>query len=231
MGVGSPATNVCVKDEAPCGPGDTSACIAAAACDTSASLVVDGCTSTCNTAADCPQRAAPLAPWTCDAGGICRRPADVYGPLPNGSAPAQYACNASSVVVNVCNDAQHIDFTQFTVPAPPAVSCSATTTTAGVSGDACVDSCVYQGGCPYAYACTALGDVSSMRIGLCLPALGGGEVGATCTTDGDCFFGYCNRSTMLCSRDCTADGVCPTGSTCTAAGGPDVDGLPFRRCQ
>jgi hypothetical protein len=56
-------------------------------------------------------------------------------------------------------------------------------------------------------------------------------VGAPCTKDGSCFFGYCNRSSGKCSRDCTADGLCPTGSTCTAAGGPPVDGQPFRRCQ
>jgi hypothetical protein len=230
MGVGSPATQVCVKAEAPCGAADTSACIAPAACDTSAALVVGGCTTTCTTAADCPQRAQPLAPWTCDSGGICRRPGDVYGPLAGGSTPAQYACNAMATVVNVCNDAQHMDFTQFTIPSPPAVNCSATTTTSGVAGDSCVDSCRYQGGCIYGFACAAVGNVGGSRIGLCLPA-GSGEVGAACASSADCAFGYCDSTSMKCSRDCTADGVCPDGSSCVSAGGPTVEGLPFRKCQ
>jgi hypothetical protein len=228
-GVGTPAVSVCVKAEAPCSATDTSACIAAAACDTSATLAVAGCTLACSDATDCPQRAAGFQPWTCD--GLCRRPPDVFGPLQQGWNPAQYACNADDAVVNVCNDAQHIDFVAFDVPATPTVSCTAPTTTSGIATDSCVDSCLYQGTCAFGYACTALGSVGSARIGLCLPALGGGEVGASCTTDGDCFFGYCNRTMGLCSRDCTDDGICPTGSTCVDGGSIEVEGLPFRSCQ
>jgi hypothetical protein len=211
---------VCVKVEADCAS-NTNACIAMSACDMT--TLVSSCTSVCTTAADCPQRAVPLAPWTCDTGGICRRPADVYGPIGQGVG-AEYACSGQNVV-NVCNDAQHIDFTQFTIPTPPTVNCSMQTTTAGVSGDVCVDSCRYQGGCAYGFACTALGSISGSRIGLCLPALGGGEVGASCAVDGDCLFGYCNRVSGKCTRDCSKDLVCPTGSTCTAAGGPAVEAL------
>ena len=218
--------NVCVKAEAPCSAADASACIVPAACDESPTMVVGGCTLACNTAADCPQRAAGLAPWTCN--GLCKRPSDVFGPLEGGYNPTQYACNAQSQVVNVCNDAQHIDFAQFTIPNPPAVSCSATMTTDGVAGDACVDSCRYQGACPYSFACTAVGGVAGQRIGLCLPA-GFGEVGNACTKDGDCAFGYCHAN--KCSRDCTKDGICPTGSVCNAGGAPTVDGMAFRRCE
>ena len=189
--VGTPPQSVCVKAEAPCSATDTSACIAAAACDTSATLVVAGCTLACTTAADCPQRAAGLQPWTCD--GLCRRPPDVFGPLQQGATPAQYACDSADVVVNVCNDAEHIDFASFTIPAAPAVSCTATTTTSGAAGDSCLDSCLYQGGCAFGFACSAVGSVGAdSRIGLCLPALSGGEIGAACSADGDCFFGYCD---------------------------------------
>ena len=226
--VGTPAINVCVKAAAPCDAADTSACIAAAACDTAPSLIVAACTLACSSAADCPQRAAGLPAWTCD--GLCRRPGDVYGPL-GGGERASYACNASSTVVSVCNDGQHIDFGAFSIPSLPAVTCGAAMTTDGIASDSCVDSCRYQGGCPHTFACTAVGSVSGNRIGLCLPALGSDDVGAPCTKDGSCFFGYCNRTSGKCSRDCTADGLCPTGSTCTAAGGPPVDGQPFRRCQ
>jgi len=226
MPVGTPAQRVCVKAAAPCGPGDTGACIASSACDQTG--LVSSCTLACSSAADCPQRAQGLAPWYCD--GVCRRPADVYGPLGNGE-PAEYACNASSTVISICNDAQHMNFGAFTVPNPPAVSCAAATTTPGAAGDVCVDSCRYSGGCTFGHACTALGGVGGQRIGLCLPSLGNGEVGTSCTTDGDCFFGYCNRNTSKCSRDCTVDGLCPTGSTCVAGTAPNVEGRVFKRCE
>lgn len=225
---------VCVKAAEPCDSTNTAACIVPAACDTSPSLVVAGCTLACSTAADCPQRAQGMTPWACN--GLCRRPTSgataIWGPLEGGTAPAQYACNAASQVVNVCGDGQHIDFAAFTIPNAPAVSCSSPITTDGLAGDACVDSCRYQGGCPWGMQCTALGSIgAASRIGLCLPALGGGEVGAACGKDGDCFFGYCNRNTKKCSRDCSKDGLCPSGSTCVAAGGPAVESLAFRRCE
>lgn len=220
---------VCVKAAEYCDGVDNSACVVpTGSCDLSPTMVIGGCVTTCSTAADCPQRAAGLAPWTCDAGGICRRPPDVQGSLEGGYAPAQYACNGLDQVVNLCNDAQHIDFDQFTIPAPPAVSCGSASTTDGVPGDACVDSCRFQGGCRQGYACTSVGSIAGGRIGLCLPT-GTGEVGAACTRDRDCAFGYCSQ--QKCSRDCSKDGLCPTGSTCVAAGGPNVEGLPFRRCQ
>lgn len=218
--------DVCVKAAAYCDSADTSACVVPAACDLSPNMILGGCTLACDTAADCPRRANGLAPWTCD--GLCRRPPDVYGPLENGYKPTQYYCNASSQVVNLCNDAQHIDFDAFVVPPNPAVSCSSGVTTDGIPTDACLDSCRYQGGCTNGYACTAVGGVGAERIGLCLPK-GFGEVGASCTRDRDCAFGYCAQS--KCSRDCTRDGVCPTGSSCVAAGGPNVEGQPFKRCQ
>ena len=58
-------------------------------------------------------------PWTCDGGGICRRPGDVYGPLPGGYTPTEWHCDASQNPAVLCNDAQHMNFTQFTVPAAP----------------------------------------------------------------------------------------------------------------
>jgi hypothetical protein len=223
---------ICVKAEAPCStspPADVSKCIAPAACDESPNLIVGGCTLACNTAADCPRRAAGLAPWSCD--GLCRRPADVVGPLPGGSTPSEWACDANNVVLNMCNDAEHIDFQQFIIPNPPAVNCvNQTMTTPGLPGDSCVDSCRYQGGCIFGFACTAVGNVGGSRVGLCLPT-GGGGIGAVCSSDTQCLYGYC--STGKCSRDCTADGVCPGGASCVAVGGPapTVEGAPFKRCQ
>jgi hypothetical protein len=226
MPVGNPATNVCVRAEADCAA-DASQCVAPSACDASANLVVSSCTLACDTASDCPQRALALPVWTCD--GVCRRPADVYGPLPGGFEPAQYACNSGGQVVNVCNDGLTIDFDTFSQHPPPVVSCASPTTTDGAPGDACLDSCRYQGGCPYGFGCAALADVGSQRIGLCLVA-GSGEVGAVCSSNSQCAFGYCTLA-GLCSRDCSKDGSCPEGSSCTAQAGDNVEGLPFRRCE
>ncbi len=228
MTVGNPPTKVCVKASEYCEAQNTKPCIVPAACDTT-SLIVGACTLACSSNADCPQRASLMTPWTCS-NGLCKRPPDVHGPLGGGFTPAQYACDSFNNVVNLCNDAQHMNFQQFTIPPAPAVNCNATTTTDGAPGDSCVDSCRYQGGCPFGFGCTAVGSYAGGRIGLCLPA-GAGEVGAACANDTQCAFGYC--SNQKCSRDCTADGVCPTGSTCTAVGGavPNVEGMPFKRCQ
>jgi hypothetical protein len=159
---------------------------------------------------------------------MCRRPADVYGPVEGGATPAQYVNDCKGQVVNVCNDNQHIDFTAFTIPNPPAAACGAQTTTNGVPGDSCVNSCRYQGGCSYGFACVAVGGIGNGRIGLCLPT-GFIEVGAPCANDTQCAFGYCLNG--KCSRDCTQDGICPNGTTCVAGGGPAVEGKPFMRCQ
>ena len=218
--------NLCVKLEAYCGV-STAECIGPSACDADVDMIVEGCTSACTTAADCPQRAAPLPDWTCE-GGICKRPGDVYGPLPGGSSPVEYYCDASQNVINLCNDGLTIDFTNFTVPSPPAVDCFAPQTTTGGATGACVNSCRYQGGCSHGYACNAVSQVGGERIGLCLPK-GGGETGVTCSSNTVCEFGTCVNG--ICSRDCTLDGICPAGLTCVAGGSPTVEGLTYRRCE
>jgi hypothetical protein len=227
--VGTPAQRVCIKLEADCST-NTNSCIAPSACDTT--LPVSSCTMACSNAGDCPQRAQGLPTWTCDAGGICRRPGDVYGPLGEGSTPTQYACSASNTVVNLCNDGQHINFGAFTIPSPPSFTCPVASSVSGSAGDTCVDSCLYQGGCSFGSACVAVGSIGAgSRIGLCLPSNGVGEVGSPCTTDGQCQFGYCQRTLGKCSRDCTVDATCPSGSTCTNGNPPAVEGLTFRYCQ
>jgi len=214
---------LCVRAEEYCG-GTTNPCTLQ--CDTG--MLVSSCTLPCTTASDCPQRASILSKWTCNTS--CQRPSDVFGPLGQNQG-ASYACNVSNQEVNLCNDAEHIDFTQGTVPTPPTLVCPSTSVADGVSGDVCVDSCRYAGSCAFGSACTGIGNVSSTRIDVCTPAHGSSEVGSSCTTDGDCAFGYCTSN--KCSRDCSADGICPTGSTCTVVGGsyPTVEGIAFKRCQ
>jgi hypothetical protein len=216
---------VCVRAEQFCGNGSTQACTSLD-CDTS--ILASGCTLPCGSASDCPQRASVLTPWTCST--YCQRPSDVYGPLAQNDT-ASYACDGSNAEINLCNDAQHIDFATGTVPTPPTISCPVSTSVDGSAGDVCVDTCRYSGACAFGFACTGIGDISNTRVDLCMPAHGSGEVGSSCATDGDCAFGYCSAS--KCSRDCSADGICPTGSACTAVGGsyPNVEGIPFKRCQ
>jgi hypothetical protein len=219
------AQNVCVRAEQYCGSGATQACTTLD-CDTS--LVASSCTLPCSSASDCPQRASVLGAWTCST--YCDRPSDVYGPLGQGET-ASYACNTTNAEINLCNDAQHIDFATGSTPTPPTISCPVSTSVDGSSGDVCVDTCRYSGACAFGYECTGIGDISNTRVDLCVPSQGSGEVGSSCTTFSDCAFGYC--SSNVCSRDCSADGICPTGSTCTAVGGmyPDVEGIAFKRCQ
>jgi hypothetical protein len=217
---------VCVRAEQYCGSGAMYACTSLD-CDTS--ILASGCTLPCSAASDCPQRSSMLAPWTCST--YCQRPSDVYGPLAQGDT-ASYACNGSNTEINLCNDAQHIDFQTFTIPPEPAITCPVSMSVDGSSGDVCVDTCRYAGGCAFGYECTGLGGIGGNRVDLCIPSHGSGEVGASCSVHGDCAFGYCTAASK-CSRDCSADGLCPTGSTCTAVGGPNptVEGITFKRCQ
>jgi len=214
---------LCVRAEEYCG--QTNNCTLD--CDTS--LLVSSCTLPCSSASDCPQRASVLSPWTCST--YCERPSDVYGPLGQGQT-VSWACNAQNQQVNLCNDAQHVDFDTGTIPSPPTYTCPVSQSVDGATDDICVDTCRYAGACAFGYACTGIGDISNTRVDLCTPSHGSGEVGSSCSTDGDCAFGYCS-ATSKCSRDCSADGVCPTGSTCTAVGGqyPNVEGIAFKVCQ
>lgn len=212
---------VCVKTSADCAENNAQC---AGQCDSS--LIVSSCTMPCASAADCPQRALALPSWTCD--GQCRRPGDVFGPLPGGYEPAQWVCNLDSSVVNVCGDGLHIDFDNFSQPAPPAVNCASPTTTDGAPGDACLDSCRLRGGCPYGFGCAALGEVGNQSIGLCSPA-GAAEVGATCNSPNDCVFSACEGN--VCTRDCSLDGICPSPSACLPAAGANVEGVPRKTCQ
>lgn len=235
MAVGSPAQRVCVRVESFCTAGVGAECVAQAACVTG-DTVIDACTIACESSADCPQRAGFLTPWTCATSGplagLCDRPADVYGPLPGGYQPTEWFCSESTGnTYNLCGDGQHINFDTFSIPPPPSgLDCGSETTTAGAAGDACLNTCRYQGGCPYDYACVGLSEKNGQRYGLCLPT-GPTDVGGFCQKDGDCAFGYCLLDKHECSKDCSKDGLCPTGSTCTPGNPPSVEGVPFKRCE
>ena len=245
MPVGANLTRVCVKAEDVCSATDTAACVAPSACDLDdPQLLISSCTLACTNSTDCPQRAQGLAPWSCD-NGICRRPGDLYGPQPGG-APIGYVCDGNEMK-NVCADGFALNLeTQSPVSVP---SCPGNgDVNPGAPGDFCLNSCTYQGGCPRAgvfsanldadlpgMACVGIGSVDpgggGIRIGLCMPT-GIAEVGAACSLNIECRFGYCFNG--RCSRDCTDDGVCPGDSQCVAPSGivlPTIEGKTFKHCE
>lgn len=226
---------VCVKVAIYCDQRDPSAGTCApqgAACDPGSGLIVQSCTTRCQFDSDCPQRALGLAPWRCNPGdGYCDRPNDIFGPVPGGRS-TEYACQylGSGPVRNLCNDGLQTNVDAWTNIDPPFVNCYANDTTLGKPGDMCIDTCRYQGGCQFGTYCAALTSVGNpWRVGVCLPT-GHGEIGDPCTRHRDCAFGYCNLNTNKCSRDCSADDICPSGSTCVATG-VFVETKPFKRCE
>jgi hypothetical protein len=190
-------TRVCLRLDVDCvGPSDC----AGGACDPS--LIVSSCSMPCSSPADCPQRGGSLEPWKCG-GGYCLRPSDVFGPV-SKTQNTQWACNGSGVPVNVCADG-------LTGDNAPNLTCNETQTV-GTSG-LCVSSCRFSGGCGYGFACVGgMAEINGTPTPICL-ASGYGEVGQGCSKSQDCLFGLCAGG--KCSRDCSQDGVCPKGFSCS----------------
>lgn len=233
-GVGTPSVRMCVKTSIYCGDNANVCAGGANACEHD-DIPISSCTIPCSSASDCPQRASALgSKWTCIkypnwTSGYCMRPNDVYGPI-EGGAHADYLCApGTTMIVNACADGLNTNIDEWYTPNPPYVNCNAGTTTPGVAGDSCIDSCRYQGACAFGFSCAAISSIGNQRLGLCLPT-GQGEIGEPCTKHRDCTFGYCNLDTSQCTRDCSADGVCPSGSTCTATGA-FIEGIAFKRCE
>jgi hypothetical protein len=150
---------------------------------------------------------------------VCLRPDDVWGAIPKGD-PTQWACEPyNNTVVNLCADA-------LTFDAAPSLSCpvSVSVPTTG----SCVQSCRYSGGCGFGYACVGIATAGSQRIGICVET-GAGEIGQGCAKNEDCLFGLCDSG--LCSRDCSNDGVCPSGFSCIDGGAPLIESKAFRLCK
>lgn len=207
----------CVRLDQLCDASNYSACLSQAHCDNE-TMLVGGCTIQCTTVNDCPQRALGLPTWYCNQ-GVCIRPDDVWGAVPKGDT-TQWACEPyNNTVVNLCADA-------LTFDAAPALTCPVSVSVPTSGG--CVQSCRYSGGCGYGWGCVGLGEMAGQRVGICIRA-GAGEVGQGCANNEDCLFSLCDNGT--CSRDCTVDGVCPTGFSCIAGGSPNVEGMQYRICK
>ncbi len=213
---------VCVEVEAPCAR--------AADCDTNLCVGVgpsfSGCTATCRTAADCPQRMTldidgrllALPPYQCQPFGgatVCVAPVQgaIAGGDLTGSDPIGATCSAT--------------------PGAP-VQCRSGVCDGDDTPPSCVQGCSPTGGCPAGYACRPWlpdGPTGSVYL-VCRPA-GRGALGTTCTRGSDCATGLCQaRSagdpTGYCTRFC-GDGICPTGMACTPAGSA-VGGVTLALC-
>jgi hypothetical protein len=214
----SSGNKACVRLDQECDATSYSACLSQEHCDEQ-TLLAGGCTIQCDSADDCPQRAIGLPAWRCEE-GACTRPDKVRGAIPKGETTA-WACDASNEVVNLCADG-------LTLDSPPTLSCpgSQPLSTTGP----CFQSCRYDGGCGFGWACVGVGifDASGQRFGLCMRT-GPAELGEACTRNEDCVFGLCHDE--ICSRDCTVDDVCPRGFNCVAGGASDVEGNPFMLCE
>jgi hypothetical protein len=170
-----------------------------------------GCTGTCRTALDCPQRLPGLPPYRCQLAGsqqVCIPPDDVLGPDAMGAT-----CRMSGMV-NLCRSGA------CDTDAAPAV---------------CVQGCTPSGGCPAGWACRpTLLDERGAFYFVCRQA-GAAPLGATCMPGAaTCQSAMCRIAregdTMgYCTRVCN-DGVCPTGMRCDDTTLRAEGGIPLRVC-
>lgn len=227
----SPATGgkACLRLDQVCGmvldQPDYSACLSQAHCDEQ-SMFIGGCTSQCSSANDCPQRPSALPRWTCD-GVKCMRPGDTFGSVPKEEHTYWTCYDYGGPRVNLCADG-------LTLDQPPAeLDCNNNPYALVPSAGYCVQTCRYEGGCGWGYEC--VGHQVSLNgtatgLGLCVRK-GSLGIGQPCSSDEACEFGLCLKDEAKCSRDCSYDGVCPSGTTCQSAPGAPVDSTPFRVCK
>lgn len=192
---GGSAFKICVEVEKPCTAGGNE-------CGTGLCIPAQGCTSTCDSATDCPIRgtAFGVTPYTCefDSGvgsNVCIPPIDIMGSDRIGAL-----CSAP---LNACRSGLCADLND---------------------GDAipeqCVQVCGPEGGCPSGMACQpqVLDDLSIHAF--CVTA-GTASIGAACATGAACASALCDDPGGYCTRLC-ADGICPTGWTCTPVPGSSL---------
>ena len=125
----------------------------------------------------------------------------------NITETTSWACNDVGVSSNTCADGLTSDLA-------PVLNCNETTTVP--TQTPCVASCVPSGGCGQGFVCVtglvSLGNPPGATP-ICVRK-GQAEIGATCTKNEDCLFGLCKN--QICSRDCSADGACPSPFACAS---------------
>lgn len=185
---GGSSMKICVDIERPCaGPAD---------CGSGLCVPTLGCTSECDSPADCPGRLAGLPGYTCGRAygsttNICVIPTDVIGDDAAGSScvidpdTLLYECRSGA-----CDDAAPL-------------------------GPMCTTGCTTQGGCGPGLGCYPLADGGSITL-VCSRA-GGRDIGAACGSGRECTSALCDTA-GYCTRLCN-DGLCPTGWRCEPVAG------------
>ncbi|MFO0686693.1 MAG: hypothetical protein U0234_31820 [Sandaracinus sp.] len=192
---GGSSQKICVNIETNCTAGG-SECPPATSTGTGYCTTF-GCTTECDTAADCPMRLPGSPAYLCNrslnpaGNALCIPPADIFGGDPIG-AP----CVPSGL--NTCR--------------------SGACDTTAVGGPTCVQACGPQGGCPPSSGCRTPVDDTLL---VCEQA-GVLDLTATCAHGYECLSAICIQSPTgtgpsHCSRICN-DGLCPTGTTCQSTG-------------
>ncbi len=146
-----------------------------------------GCTTTCRGPADCP-RSLPGLEYTCS-GGHCIPSTFVLGPDSMGST-CRFSGDANLCRSGVCVDAD--DGSQF-----------------------CTQVCNERGTCGEGFACVPSGDGGGGTVFVCQDA-GTIDLGQPCTLSTQCVSGICDTTRNVCTRLCTDDRICPTGTRCVA---------------
>ncbi len=192
---GGSITKICVNIEKPCATANN--------CGSGLCLSVQGCTSFCDSVADCPARLPFLPAYTCaiafgSASPICVPPADIAG---NQAAGA--ICQSDGAGGNLCR--------------------SGACDTSATAGPMCTQSCSANSGCAPGLGCFPLAD--SGDINLVCNRAGSKDLGVSCAAAADCHSGLCDATGLYCTRLCN-DGLCPTGWTCQP-----VAGYPIAICR
>ncbi|NOY90923.1 MAG: hypothetical protein GXP55_06890 [Deltaproteobacteria bacterium] len=188
---------VCVDIEKPCTAGGSE-------CATGLCLSGQGCTASCDSASDCPNRLTSigLPAYQCGAiagvsGNICLPPPDVLGADAIGAS-----CPITGTIVcrsGICN----------TLPPP-------------LPGAMCTQVCDPVGGCAPSLGCFPIANSGSFVL-LCSRA-GSGAIGDACSNGRDCDSALCDGTSNRCTRICE-DGICPTSWRCERVAVPGAPAI------
>ncbi len=171
-------------------------CSDSSQCATGLCIPSVGCTSSCRSAADCPRRFPDSPAYTCGvasggSGNVCLPPADVVGPDPIGAS-----CRFDGIY-SLCRSGGCDD--------------------AAPTGPMCTQACTQEGGCGPGLGCSPTAVGGSIWL-LCSRA-GTRAIGQPCSTGRECDSGLCDATGAFCTRLCTDDGLCPTGTRCVPVPG------------
>jgi hypothetical protein len=207
---GSPAEMLCIPpDVSSCQTHDdcvftVNATGGVAACVTPTGTPPGRCLNTCRTAADCPaDYSCQSFPFGTSSIDLCIPPATGNGTL-GESCTADANCRSNLCLASYCTDRCGVTHAgQF---------------------------CPYDYGAHVGFGCLPMTVGGSEKL-VCVPTLGTGATGASCSDQSNCRSALCltdNNNQTYCTKFCN-DGLCQTGYSCADVG-QTVDGVALRAC-